>query len=306
MTKLSQLNDIPFLTDGGMETVLIFRHGIDLPFFASFKLLSNKNGEEIIRNYYLDYIRLARKYGYGFILESPTWRASLGWGKMLGYNADELNSINIKAIDLLQTIKNNNPDIPMIVSGCIGPHGDGYVVRKKMSVDEAENYHSHQIKSFKCNGADIATAMTMTYAEEAIGITIAAQNVDLPIVISFTVETDGKLPSGQSLKAAIKQVDKATKGGPAYYMINCAHPEHFTDILEAGSDWMLRIRGLRCNASKCSHAELDEAERLDEGNPEELGRAIASLNNNHPQLTVLGGCCGTNHRHLEEICKALL
>lgn len=295
---LPQLKDSLYITDGGLETVLIFHHNIDLPHFAAFVLLDSEKQSRLIHDYYLDYIKIARAMNCGFILESPTWRASPDWASLLGYSADALCGINIKAIKLLQVIKAENSDIPMVVSGCIGPRGDGYTAENMMSGEEAGTYHNSQIRAFKEAGADMVTAITMTYAKEAIGITKAAQARDLPVAISFTVETDGHLPSGQSLKDAIIEVDTATNNGPAYYMLNCAHPEHFEHVLEAGSDWMQRIRGLRCNASKCSHAELDEAEELDDGNPQELGKDIARLRKAHPQLTILGGCCGTDSRHV--------
>lgn len=132
----------------------------------------------------------------------------------------------------------------------------------------------------------------------------AARAAGMPVVISFTLETDGHLPSGQSLAEAIRETDAATDGAPAYYMINCAHPSHFRDRLAEGSDWRSRIRGLRANASRLSHAELDEATELDEGNPDELGADYRELRLLLPELAVFGGCCGTDHRHVEAIARA--
>lgn len=300
---LPQLNDRLYITDGGLETVLIFHHDIDLPHFAAFVLLDDEKRISLIRDYYLDYIRIARETDCGFILETPTWRASQDWASKLGYSAEALRDLNIKAIELLLTIQAENTDISTVVSGCIGPRGDGYIAESMMSAEEAQSYHNCQILAFKTAGAEMVTAITMTYGEEAIGITKAAKANDLPVAISFTVEIDGRLPSGQALRDAIIEVDAATNDGPDYYMVNCAHPNHFEHVLEAGDDWMQRIRGLRCNASKCSHAELDEAEELDAGNPQELGADIARLKKAHPHLTILGGCCGTDHRHVAEMAQ---
>jgi homocysteine S-methyltransferase len=147
-------------------------------------------------------------------------------------------------------------------------------------------------------------AITMNYVEEAIGVTRAAEAAKMPIAISFTVETDGRLPTGQTLKDAVIEVDQATGGAPAYFMINCAHPSHFSDVLGRDEPWIRRIRGLRANASKRSHAELDASADLDAGNPAELGRDYRSLLKMHPQINVLGGCCGTDHRHVEAIAGA--
>jgi S-methylmethionine-dependent homocysteine/selenocysteine methylase len=194
----------------------------------------------------------------------------------------------------------------MVISGCVGPRGDGYIPTDAMTAEEAQHYHQAQIETFCKADADLVTAITMNYMEEAIGITRAAQTAEMPVVISFTVETDGKLPTDQSLKDAIQQVDAATNNGPVYYMINCAHPTHFANTLVAGEPWLERIRGLRANASTKSHAQLNESETLDDGNPEELGSQYRELKNKLQNLNVLGGCCGTDDRHIEAICKACL
>jgi S-methylmethionine-dependent homocysteine/selenocysteine methylase len=242
----------------------------------------------------------------GFILESDTWRASSEWGKKLGYSKEALVDINRKAIELLQDIRTEyeNEKSKMVISGCIGSQGDGYNPTDMMSEEEAERYHTVQIETFSETQADLVSAFTMTNTAEVIGLTRAAKSAGMPVVISFTVETDGKLPSGQTLKEAIEKVDKATNNTPVYYMVNCAHPTHFEGALAPGESWAQRIRGIRANASTKSHAELDGAEELDDGNPVELGRQCKELTDRLHHLNVLGGCCGTDHRHVEEICKA--
>jgi S-methylmethionine-dependent homocysteine/selenocysteine methylase len=307
-TNLPQLSGDLFLTDGGIETTLIFHNGLDLPLFAAFDLLKSAEGEATLRDYFRIYAGLARRYGVGFVLESATWRASADWGNRLGYSCESLADVNHKAIALLQDVRDEfeTTQSQMVISGCIGPRGDGYNPAFMMTADEAERYHAGQTQAFLESAADMVTAITMTYAEEAMGLTRAAQAVDMPVAISFTVETDGRLPSGQTLADAIAQVDKATNSGPVYYMINCAHPTHFADKLVGGIGWTERIHGLRANASTRSHAELDEATELDDGNPVELGGQYQALRPHLPNLNVLGGCCGTDHRHVEEICKAWL
>ena len=304
--SLPQLSGDIFLTDGGIETTLIFNDGFELPEFAAFDLLNQEAGVEALRRYYKTYTDIAQSYGVGFILEAPTWRASLDWGQKLGYSPKALDNVNRQAIALLEDIRQEyeTEATKMVISGNIGPRGDGYVVEDLMTSDEAEGYHAIQIRTFSETKADMVTALTMTYAEEAIGVTQAAKAVGMPVVISFTVETDGRLPSGRTLKDAILQVDAATDNGPAYYMINCAHPSHFEDVLASGEPWVQRIRGLRANASRMSHAELDQAEELDDGNPLELGQQYFELTNLLNYLNVLGGCCGTDHRHIEEVGKA--
>jgi homocysteine S-methyltransferase len=302
---LPQLSARPFLTDGGIETTLIFHRGIDLPDFAAFVLLEEDDGVAELRRYYEPYIALARERGLGFVLESPTWRASSGWGAGLGYSPERLDEVNRKAIALMQELRDENADAgtDFVVSGCIGPQGDGYSPEELLSAEEAQAYHSPQISSFAAAGADMVAAITMTYPEEAIGIARAAAEAGIPSAISFTTETDGRLPNGESLGDAIERTDAETGGAPAYYMVNCAHPTHFDDVL-AGNGWTQRIAGVRANASTMSHAELDEAEELDAGDPDDLGRRYAELRKRLPQLSVVGGCCGTDDRHVAAIAAA--
>ena len=305
--ELPQLSGDLFLTDGGLETTLVFHEGIDLPEFAAFVLLENEDGRETLRKYFRRYANIARDYHVGFILESVTWRASQDWGEKLGYSSEQIADFNRKSIDLLQGIRSEyEGDIPrMVISGCMGPRGYGYSADISITVDEAETYHRTQIATFRETEADMVTAFTIPTTTEAIGIALAAKAEGMPVVISFTVETDGRLPSGEMLQDAIEQVDAATDSTPAYYMINCAHPTHFVDVL--GVDpWTRRIRAVRANASTKSHAELDEAAELDEGNPQELGLRYLDLAGILENLNVLGGCCGTDHRHVAEICKAFV
>jgi S-methylmethionine-dependent homocysteine/selenocysteine methylase len=240
------------------------------------------------------------------VLESATWRASTDWGTKLGYSPEALRDVNRRAVALLHAVRNEyeSERTPIVVSGCIGPRGDGYNPESFMDPGEAERYHGMQASIFRDADADLVTAITMTYPNEAIGVTRAAAAVGMPVVISFTVETDGRLPNGATLQEAIEEVDAATGALPAYYMINCAHPTHFAGTLARGAAWTARIRGLRANASTKSHAELDQATELDIGDPRELGRQYRELRAALPNLNVLGGCCGTDTRHLEAICAA--
>jgi len=302
---LTQTGDRLFLTDSGLETTLVFHDGMDLPCFAAFDLLKDETGTDHLRRYYQQHIDLSLEYGFGFVLESVSWRASSDWGDILGYSSDALAQANRQSIELLRDLrdKNQTSESPMVISGNLGPRGDGYSADQRITPDEAADYHATQIRILADAGADMITALTLTDSDEALGIAMAAQAVHIPVVISFTVETDGRLPSGQSLQAAIEAVDAATNNGPAYYMINCAHPTHFKNVLSSSAQWVTRIQGIRANASCMSHAELDNSETLDDGNPEELGRQYSELRSLLPNLKVVGGCCGTNHRHVGAIAR---
>ncbi|CAF1602902.1 unnamed protein product, partial [Didymodactylos carnosus] len=282
--------------------------GLELPGFASFSVLKDEAGCEWMRNYLRTFARIARKYDIGLILESATWRANPDWIRKLGYSDQDLISINRKAIELLCDIRNEyeTEKSPMVINASVGPRGDGYNPTVVMSAKEAQEYHATQIGAISQTNADMVTGLTMNYAEEAIGIALAAKAVGMPVVISFTVETDGRLPTGQTLKDAIELVDKVTQSTPVYYMVNCAHPSSFEDVLVSDEAWVARIHGVKANASKKSHAELNESKELDAGNPVEFGTDYRALLRKLKNLNVLGGCCGTDHRHVEETCKACI
>jgi S-methylmethionine-dependent homocysteine/selenocysteine methylase len=303
--RLPQLEGGLFITDGGIETTLIYHRGLELPAFAAFDLLKDDTGIEELRRYYAPYALLAREHGVGLVLESPTWRANPDWAAEIGYSLDELETFNRKAIALMEELRGEYAGrAPIVISGCVGPQSDGYSPETMLSAAAAEAYHSTQIGTFADTAADMITAITMTYADEAIGVARAAAKAGLPSAISFTVETDGRLPNGQALGEAIEQVDRETASAPAYFMINCAHPTHFERVLEGDAPWVRRIGGLRTNASTKSHAELDEATELDEGDPADLGARHAALKASLPAVNVLGGCCGTDDRHVAAICAA--
>ncbi|MGD9614531.1 MAG: homocysteine S-methyltransferase family protein [Alphaproteobacteria bacterium] len=294
-----------FLTDGGIETTLIFHDGFELPYFAAFHLLRDAKGAEALRWYFSRYAAIAHTCETGFIFEAATWRANPDWAEKLGYSTAALVAANRQAIDLLVGLRAafETARSPMVISGCVGPRGDGYDPGALMTPDEAEAYHAVQIETFARTEADQVTAITMTNTNEAIGIARAGRKAGMPVAISFTVETDGRLPTGQTLKAAIGEVDAATGGAPVYYMVNCAHPTHFAGALaEAAAS--KRLCGMRANASKLSHAELDQATDLDDGDPVELAQSYASIRDRFPWINVLGGCCGTDHRHVEQIFAA--
>jgi S-methylmethionine-dependent homocysteine/selenocysteine methylase len=304
--NLPQLGGQLFLTDGGIETTLIFHEDLDLPDFAAFHLLKTVSGEATLRKYFRTYVQLARRFGAGFILESPTWRANPDWGARLGYGFADLAQANLKAIRLLEEVRAEAADagVPMVISGNVGPRGDGYVADNAMTAAQAEDYHSRQIDTFANSAADMVCAATMNYVDEAIGVVRAARRAGMPVAILFTVETDGALPTSQTLRSAIEQTDAETDGYTSYFGINCAHPTHFEHVLTGDGNWLRRIRALRANASVKSHAELNESTTLDAGDPSELGDQYSRLRSPLAELAVVGGCCGTDDRHVEQIARA--
>ena len=305
--ELPQLKSKSFITDGGLETTLIFLESIDLPEFASFPLLANKPGCEMLKRYFQTYAQIGASNSVGIVLETATWRANADWSNKLGFSSTAIAELNRKSVQLIEDIREryDTPDSPIVISGCVGPRHDGYNPEVIMSTEEAMTYHKPQIAVFSQTQADLVTGLTMTNVEEATGIVLAAQALEMPVCISFTVEIDGRLPTGDSLAQAISKVDSATNGGPVYYMVNCAHPSHFDSVIDPDTAWARRIRGIRANASRMCHAELDEATELDDGNPKEFANDHQVFKALLPNLNILGGCCGTDHRHIESVCRVL-
>jgi homocysteine S-methyltransferase len=303
---LPQLSGSLYLTDAGIETDLIFNHGIEIREFAAHTLLPDPEGREAIAQYLRGFLSLAERLGTGFILDSQTWKAHPHWAADLGASHDDLRQSNCRAISFLEELRAEfaGNDHPVVINGVIGPRGDAYAPEEELTAADAEDYHNVQIGWLADTAVDMVTALTFTQATEAIGVVRAARKFNLPIVVSFTVETDGKLPTGQPLGEAIQKVDQETDGAAAYFMVNCAHPEHFFSVFD-DSDWTHRIRGIRCNASRLSHAELDECEVLDDGDPAELASQYKALLERMPWINVFGGCCGSDLRHVTSIAKAI-
>lgn len=295
-----------FLADGGIETDLIFNRGIDIPEFAAHTLLPLPDMRAQLAGYFRRFLELARDSDTGFILDSQTWKAHMHWARDLGVTEGQLRQANHDSIafiaGLREEFRGNRQ--PILLNGIVGPTSDAYAPEKRVAADEAERYHARQLGWLAETEVDMVTATTFPHVDEAIGFVRAAQAARLPVVVSFTVETDGRLPTGVPLAEAIRKVDDATDRAAAYFMVNCAHPDHFFHVFD-GSDWTRRLRGLRCNASRLSHAELDECEVLDDGNPQEFGGQYAGIAEKMPWLSVFGGCCGSDLRHVTEIAKAI-
>jgi homocysteine S-methyltransferase len=306
LNPLPQLAGGLFLGDGGIETSLIYLDGVDLPEFASFVLLRDDAGRLRLRRYFEPYLELcAATPGAGFLLDTATWRASADWGRKLAYDTQALVKANLDAAELVRSIRDEwraRIAGPIVLCGVIGPRGDGYVVDGPGNVEESAAFHLAQATTLRDGGIDMLSAVTMTSVAEAIGVARAGRSVGLPVAISFTVDTDGRLPSGEPLREAIERVD--ADASPIYFGVNCAHPSHFDACFDDAGPWTARIQSIRANASARSHAELNEATELDIGDLPDLAGRYLRLRTRLPGLNVLGGCCGTDHRHLRAIRDA--
>ena len=305
-TSLPQLSGDIFLADGGVETDLIFNHGIEIREFAAHTLLPIPEGRAALSRYFEGFLSLANQQNTGFILDTVTWKAHRHWAEKLGATDDELKAANQESVRFIAELRARfscNAK-PIVLNAVIGPRGDAYRPEAVISIDSAEQYYAQQLGWLAATEIDMVSALTFNQAGEAAGLAKAAKKVGLPAVISFTVETNGALPNGQKLADAITEVDAATGQYPAYYMVNCAHPDHFGGAL-LDAPWARRIRGIRANASRRSHAELDAAPELDSGNPHELAQQYRALADRMPWLNVFGACCGSDLRHVTEIARAI-
>jgi homocysteine S-methyltransferase len=305
-TDLPQLGGGLYLTDAGIETDLIFNKGIEIREFATHTLLADELGRQAVADYFRGFLGLAAELGAGFVLDSPTWKAHPHWADALQASEADLADANREAIAFIARLRSEFSDnaAPIVLNGLVGPRGDAYAPDVAIAAAEAEEYHASQIGWLADTDVDMVTALTFPQSDEAIGVVRAADAVGLPIVVSFVVETDGSLPTGESLGHAILAVDAATGGSAAYFMVNCAHPDHFRHVL-VDAEWAHRIRGVRCNASRMSHAELDEAEVLDDGDIHELADGYRDLVDPMPWPNVAGGGRGSALRHATEDARTL-
>ena len=304
---LPQMDGGVYLTDCGIETYIMYKKGFALPNFSLFHLLNDEDAAREIQAYLQRLLAVAERNDVGMILCGPLYRASRDWGELLGYTPERLADVNHRCIEMFEALARDSELARrrIVFSGVVGPRGDAYKLNRTITAQEAEDYHSEQIVTLERAGADMITGLTLNNTDEAIGITRAAEAAGLPAVISFTLNGEGRLQSGCSLKDAIESVDAATGAAPAYYMINCTHPADFAPAFEPG-DWTVRLRGVRPNASSLAKGVLCQLGHLEEGDPEELGRQMGEMARRYPHFNVWGGCCGTDDVHLEEICKNVL
>lgn len=286
---------LEWVTDGGLETDLIFHKGLELPEFAAFPLVERQSTAQVLLDYYAEYAAIALHAGAGLVLETPTWRANPDWAALLGYDCAGLARANAAAVDLVRRAAAGLDRVR--ISGVVGPRGDGYVAAGTQA-DEAAEYHHAQVAALTDAGVDVVHAMTLNEPAEAIGIVRAARSMGVPVGISFTVETDGRLPDGTTLRGAMAQVDAAA--APDWYGVNCAHPLHVAQALDGG-DWQSRLQVFRPNASTMTHEALDAMEVLDEGDRSLLMSSTDELLQQLPSIATLGGCCGTDATHIASL-----
>lgn len=293
------------LADAGLETVLVFEDGIDLPQFAAFPLVDSDEGRATLKRYYTPFLELARDRGVPLVLSVPTWRANPDWGTLLGYDGEALAAANRRAVAFMEELHNEFAGAEVVIDGCIGPRSDAYAPTLVMDAGDAHACHAFQIETLASAGCEQVTALTLTYSDEAIGIVRAAKAAGIPVVVGFTVETDGRLPSGESLADAIATVDDATDGGGARLHDQLRAP----DALRGGSARGRVAYSDHRSSRECVHPQPCRARRgggAPVGDPDDLAARYVAWRGDLPGLEVLGGCCGTDIRHVTAIADAWL
>ena len=300
--------DTIYLTEGGTETEIMFRHGFEFPHFAVFELLKDRRATELLHDMFRRYLDAVADSGCAALMSGLDYRASPDWAGLLGYSDAGLAEIQAQCLDFLRDVaapyRDQIPDI--VIAGIIGPRGDAYALNRTISADEAQEYHAVQLANLKRFGADMAWGATFNNVPEAVGLARAAADVGVPLNLSFTLTSDHILRSGVTLKEAVLAVDEeAGAARPHSYGINCSHPLEYAPALEPG-DWFNRVQNIRPNAAMMDKMALCKLNHLEEGDPEELARLMGDLAREAPQISMWGGCCGSWDRHLRLIAKAVM
>jgi homocysteine S-methyltransferase len=301
----AQRDGVLYLSEGGQETEIMYKHGHDLPEFAMFPLLDDAKARADLDAMYARYLESAAASGFAALMGGLDYRASPDWAEKLGYSRETLREAQLRSIDFLREaakpFAGQLPDI--LIAGVIGPRGDAYKLNRTITAQEAEEYHSVQLGTLREANVDLVSAMTFNNIPEAVGLSRAAKRVGLPIILNFTLDSSSRLRSGPTVREAIEAVDaEAGDAHPECYGLNCSHPIEMAPALEPGG-WFKRVRSLRPNAALMEKQALCKIGHLVDGDPPELGAQMGALAHRYPHLDIWGGCCGTWDTHLNHIAK---
>ena len=303
---LPRVDGTYYLTEGGIETEIMYKYGFELPHFAMFPLLDNPEALTAMKGIWQRSLRAAADNGFNAIMNGVDYRASPDWGALLGYTPDGLASMQMRAIDFLRDVARDfEQDIDtIIISGTIGPRGDAYSRNETITADVAEEYHSVQLATLKKAGVDMAWAMTFNNIPEAVGTIRAAENTGIPIAMGLSLDSSSRLNSGPSMAEAVPEIDAQTNSAAAFFGLNCSHPLEFEPALDGG-EWMKRLRSIRPNASPMDKIALCKIGHLEDGDPDELAQQMLDVARRMPHMDIFGGCCGTDERHLSKIAATV-
>lgn len=300
---------LPWFTEGGTETELMYRHGLGFDHFAAFTLLEDDSATEVVKDMYRRLLEAIAQAGGCALIGGLDYRASPDWAGLLGYAPAGLVDMQRRNIDMLRQVCAPFEDrIPEIrIAGVIGPRGDAYALNETITAEAAEDYHFAQLDLYARDGVDLAWAATINNIPEAVGLSRAAARAGIPVNICFTLTSDHRLRAGPTLAEAVLATDAdcGPEARPDSYGVNCSHPLEFEPALEPGP-WQARLRCFRPNAAAMDKIALCKLNHLEEGDPEELGRQMGALARRFTQADIWGGCCGSWDKHIARIAPAVL
>ena len=244
-----------------------------------------------------DYISVAHKAGRPIFIGTPTWRAN----KERLSEAGVSSNVNRDAVDFMKRLRSEwsswKENIP--IAGLIGCKNDCYKPVEGISLRDAYDFHSWQIEKLAEPGVDFLLAATIPTLPEATGIALAMAQTGIPYMISFVINREGTILAGNSLEQCINEIDVASGKPPLGYMINCAYPSFLNAHIQPKAV-LSRLIGFQANASSLDHAELEGSATLQVEKIAEWGEEMINLNRTYG-VKILGGCCGTDARHLQYI-----
>lgn len=300
-----------FLTDGGIETRLIYEFGIDLPDFASFLALFDDRGRAALREIYRGYLAVAAEFRMPMLVGAPTWRAHPECLRRFGFaKADDLRRVNAEAVAFLQDLRRETRTETLVhIAGVIGPRRDGYRAEDAPALDEARAYHEAQAQALAGLGVDLLYAPTFPSRDELAGVAQAMARTGLAYALAPVIDPKGRLLDGHSFAEAVRLVDESTDPKPLYFLAGCVHPSTFLAAAAEGGDRTMprmpgRLAGIKANASPLPPEELDRLGHLDADAPAVLAQEILAARRRYG-LRILGGCCGTNDRHIRALAEAV-
>ncbi|MBW2409401.1 MAG: homocysteine S-methyltransferase family protein [Deltaproteobacteria bacterium] len=298
-------NAAVILTEGAVIERLRRDPAVELdPYIANAGLIYDQAGKQAMTRIYRQYIDIASRYRLPMIVSAPTWRASSERINKSAYSGRE--TMVKDCADFINRIRQDVSQSAdcIYIAGLIACRGDSYEPREALTADKAEAYHRLQAQELAHAGVDFILAATLPAVSEALGIAAALSQCAIPYSLSFVIRSDGRVLDGTPLQAAIEKIDAAVNPGPLFYQINCVHPAIFRKAIEQSEPGFDRLLGLQANTSEKSPEELDGLGYLDTSEPEEFAESMLALHT-HFGLKIIGGCCGTDHRHIEEIAKRL-
>lgn len=297
-------SNFPLLMEGALGERLKREYGLDISGdVAMADLIYSEKGRKALETLWRQYISIAHKYNLPFMATTPTRRANEERVFASGHDG----MIILDNVEFLRRIKEAS-NIEMFIGGLMGCKGDAYTGEGALGTEEAHAFHQWQAQLFKEGKVDFLYAAIMPVLTEAAGMAKAMSDTDIPYIISFTIQRDGKLIDGHTIDYAIRFIDGSVPHKPMCYMTNCVHSDIVYEALlhEFNQTETVRTRfiGIQANTSALPYSELDGSCDLKCSSPFALAKSMMKLNA-ECNFRIFGGCCGTDNRHIEKIAKML-